>query len=99
MLAILLPLALWDKRGIIVGVLAFIVYGGVFLVAAFDHRRTTAWSRRHFGLDSALIVPLAFLALAYLTDLALVVCLALAFAAGAVQVPVALSRRSGGTTA
>jgi hypothetical protein len=69
------------------------------VVAAFDHRRTTAWSRRHVGRDAAFVVPLMFLALAYLTDLALVVCLVIAFVAGAVLVPVALRRRSGSTTA
>lgn len=98
-LAILLPVALWDKRGAIVGVIALVVYGGVLLIATFNHSRTMTWSRRHVALDAALIVPLVFLALAYLTDLALATCVALALASGVVLVPVALWRRDRNATA
>jgi hypothetical protein len=94
-LAIVLPLALWDKRGAVVGLVALVVYGGILLVATFDHRRTMAWSSRHVALDAALIVPLTFLALAYLSDLPLGVCVAIGVVAGAVLVPVALWRHGG----
>lgn len=92
-LAILLPAALWDERGALVGIVAFLVYGGVFLVAAFKHDDLLAWSRRHPALDSLIIVPLAFLALAYLTDLGSGLCAAISAAAGLILVSVAGWRR------
>lgn len=98
-MAVALPLALWDKRGALVGVLAFLVYGGVFLTAAFNHGASLAWSRRHVALDGAFIVPIAFLALAYLTTLSLWLCALIALAAGAVLVSVAVWRRGDDQTA
>lgn len=92
-LAILLPVALWDKRGAAVGIVALFVYGGVSLLAAFKHDDVLAWSRRHPALDSLMIVPLAFLALAYLTDLGLGLCAAISVAAGLMLVSVAGWRR------
>ena len=92
-LAVLLPLALWDERGAAVGVAAFIVYGGLFLVGAFNPKAIDQWGRRHAVLDAALIVPLTFFAVAYLTDVALAVCAAIALAVGAVFVPFAMWRR------
>lgn len=97
-MAVLLPLALWDKRGAVVGVVAFVVYGGVLLAAAFNHSRSREWSRRHVFLDALLLVPLGFLALAHLTDLALGVCLLIALAGGLVLVPLAIRRRDNGST-
>lgn len=94
-LAVALPLALWDKRGPAVGIVALVVYGSVFLIAAFNHRRMRAWSRRHVALDSLLIVPLIFLMLALVTNLSLALCVAIAAAAGAVLVPFMVWRRLG----
>ena len=98
MAAVAGSLAVWEKRGAVVGVLAFLVYGGAFLMTAFNHRGTVAWSRRHVALDATLIVPLTFLALAYITTLSLWLCAVIGLAAGAVMVPVAVWRRGGTRT-
>jgi di/tricarboxylate transporter len=92
-LAVALPLALWDKRGAAVGVVAFLVYGGVFLVGTFNHSGLVAWSRRHVALDASLMAPFAFFALAYLTTLPLWLCVLIALAVGAMFVPFAVRRR------
>jgi hypothetical protein len=99
-LAIAVSLGLWDKRGAVVGAVALLVYGGIVLTAMFNHSGTLAWSRRHVALDASFVVPLTFLALAYLTALPLGVCVLIAAAMGAVLVAVAVWRarrqRSGG---
>ena len=92
-LAVVLPLGLWHRRSVEVGIVAAVVYGWIFLVAAFNHSAMLAWERRHVVLDSLLIVPVAFLGLAYLTSLSLWLCIAAAVGAGVVFVPVALWRR------
>lgn len=94
-LAVLLSLGLWDKRGAAVGIAALVVYGVIFLLVAFDHSGVMAWSRRHAVLDALTMVPLTFLALAYLTELALGACLGIALAAGMLLVVVALHKRGG----
>jgi hypothetical protein len=91
-LAVLLPVALWEKRGAVVGVVA-VVFGAGLLVATFAHNATRAWSRRHVALDASIVVPLTFLALAYGTALALWLCLLIALVAGVALVLVAVSRR------
>lgn len=92
-MTILLPVELGAKRGVLVGLLAFLVYGGVFAHGTFNHQRTLAWSRRHPAMDASLIIPLTFLGVAFLTSLSLWLCLLIAIAAGGVLIPVALRRR------
>jgi hypothetical protein len=73
-LPLLLAFGLAGKRGLAVGLFAALVYGLVGIGCAFNARRMAMWSRTHPVLDSAFIIPFAFLALAYLTNVALVLC-------------------------
>jgi hypothetical protein len=92
-LAVGLPIALWDRRGAAIGVLAFAVYGPLFLLGAFAPNRVAAPSRRHVALDAAIGIPLCFLAVAYVTDLALWACALIGVAIGALLIAVAVIRR------
>jgi hypothetical protein len=92
-LAFALPIALWDRRGPALGVFAFVVYLPICLGHALAPDRVRAWSQRHVVLDIALFVPIAFLAIAYLSHLAVWACALIALALGAVLVPVALRGR------
>lgn len=87
-LAVVLPLAVWDQRGAAVGVVAFVVWGGMLLFTAFGHGRVQVWTGRHPAIDAAFIVPLTFLALAYLTSLPLAACAAIGVGAGLIFVPI-----------
>lgn len=93
-LPVLMLVALWHKRGAAVGIVAFLFYAGVMIGATFRPDRVAAWSRRHVVLDALVILPLAFLALAYLTTWSLAACALVAMAAGAVVVPLAVRRPS-----
>lgn len=96
-LTVLLPLGLWDKRGATVGIVAVVVYGGMLLLVAFNYSGTIAWSRRHVVLDALVAIPLAFFALAYLTELALPACMGIAVAVGLLLVAVAVRRHRDGS--
>lgn len=90
--AILLPLYVWEVRGAVVGAVAFNVFG-VMLVTTFKHKRALAWSRRHPALDASFFVPLTFIASAVNTTLALWWCVLVALGAGALLVTVGAWRR------
>jgi len=92
LLAVVVGVGLWEMRGAVVGILALLVYGGVFLAPAFNLDTGAARRRGQIALDAALIAPLTFLALAYVTHLPLAGCIAAGLAAGAVFVPLALWR-------
>jgi hypothetical protein len=92
-LAVVMPLALWEKRGLAIGAVALLVYGTVFLAFAFNRRAVVEWSRQHVALDAFLIVPLTFLGLAYLTELRLALCIAIALMTTLALVPLAVWRR------
>ncbi len=80
-MAIGLPMALAAKRGWLVGVVAAVVFGAL-AVGAFRWDRLKSWSAEHPVLDSALFGPLLFLALAYITNLSTLGCVAIAAAGG-----------------
>lgn len=86
--AVVVPLALWERRGLALGVLAAGFYAAVFLSAALSHGSMVAWSRRHVVLDRLLIGPLVFFGLACLTSLSLLICGIAAVSAGVVLVAV-----------
>ena len=90
---IVIPVALWDKRGPALALAALLVFGWIFLASAFNHPATLAWSRQHVVLDGLLIVPLLFLALAMLTSLSLGICAAVAAAIAVTYAPVTVWRR------
>ncbi|GAA3791402.1 hypothetical protein GCM10022226_07990 [Sphaerisporangium flaviroseum] len=79
-IAVLLAFAITEKRGIVLGVLAGVVYGSL-AVAGLALDRVSAWSKAHPVLDSIIMPPLLFFALAYLTPLSLIICLAITAAA------------------
>jgi hypothetical protein len=82
-LAIALPVWLWDARGPIVGVVALLVYTPLLLVGAFAHERLLAWSTRSrsderwflWPLTTSPLLVLTFLALAAITTWPLGRCL------------------------
>ncbi len=74
------------KRGLVVGIISGVVYGSIALSTAAAWQRATAWSKQHPLLDSLIIVPLLFLAVANLTTLSLGLCLGIAAVAGALLV-------------
>ncbi|MGW4644622.1 hypothetical protein ACWEN6_39360 [Sphaerisporangium sp. NPDC004334] len=76
-----LAISLAEKHGLAVGVLAAVVYGALTFVPLF-FEEVTAWSRAHPVLDGLVLVPLVFLALAYLTPLSLAMCAAVTAACG-----------------
>jgi len=85
--------AMWDRRGAVAGLVALVVYGAGFAVATLQHGRVVDWSRKHPLLDTLLLIPAGFLALAYLTRLELVWCALVGVALWAVLLPVVLSLR------
>jgi hypothetical protein len=77
-----LAAALFVKRGAVVGTAAAVVYGGIGLSTPLAWQRTANWSKRHRLLDSLLIIPLLFFAIAYITKLSTGICLLIALPAG-----------------
>ncbi|MFC6085095.1 hypothetical protein [Sphaerisporangium aureirubrum] len=71
-----LAVALTEKHSLAVGVLAAVVYGTLALVPLFSVQ-VRSWSKAHPVLDSLVLIPLIFLALAYLTPLSLPLCAAI----------------------
>lgn len=81
------------RRGWSMSVLALAVYGFVFLTVAFDYDGTVARSRRAPVRDSLLVMPLAFLALAYITSIDLWFCAVVSAALWVALLPLVLRRR------
>jgi hypothetical protein len=67
--------ALTKRRGWELGVVAAIVYGGLAISMALSPGGVVAWSRAHPKLDGAMLGPVTFLAMAYLTRLSVWWCL------------------------
>ena len=95
LLAIAVPIWLGSERGVVVGLIAGVVYGALFVLAAFRHAELVAWSRAHPYLDLLWLPPLAFVACAGLSDWPPWVCVAVALGGSAVvaALVVALRRR------
>ena len=81
------------KRGVVVGVVAAVVYGALTLSLLLAWERVAAWSKRHPLLDGLIIVPLLFLAVAYCTKLSIAICVVIALVGGLFLVPLTLLRR------
>ena len=71
-----------------VGILAFFVYGAVFLAPVLERRGFVAWSQRHVVLDGLLLAPLLFLVIALATSLSLGLSIAIAIVATLVLMPI-----------
>lgn len=81
---ILLSVDLAFKRGPVVGAMAAVVYGAMALSVIFAWDHMVAWPRRHPHLDNLLFFPLAFLALALITNLVAYLCALIALGLGLV---------------
>ena len=79
-LVVLLAFGLASKRGAAVGVAAGVVYALLFVPMLLSSSAVIGWSRRHPGLDGAILGPLVFLCLAYITSWPLWVCLVIGVA-------------------
>jgi hypothetical protein len=80
-IAVSMAFFLTEKHGIVIGVLAGLVYGALGIVP-LAMNRVSSWSKAHPLLDSLIFLPLLFFALAYLTPLSLILCLVITTAAG-----------------
>lgn len=81
------------ERGPWFGVLALLVYAGIFGVSVLVPRHYESWVHRHRELDTALFGPLLFLALGFITPLALPWCAAIAVAGAAALIALGHRRR------
>lgn len=84
--------AMWVKRGAVVGIIAVLAYGFIALYGLLGFP-ATAWSKRHPLLDNLLMVPLLFLAVAYLTNLSTGMCMLIAALASAPLIGLSAVRR------
>ena len=92
LVAAVLTVAVWERRGTVAGVVALAT--GLILVAiVFRYTETFAWSRRHPGLDSLLFAPLIFILIVYVFDVSLAFAAVVVAATYAVLLPV-FRRRS-----
>lgn len=89
-----MTIAVWDRRGAVAGLVALAVYGVVFAVIAVKQEAVSRWSKTHPVLDSALIAPLAFLALANVTGLAVVTCALISLGVWLLVLPLVHRRRA-----
>jgi hypothetical protein len=65
-----------QRRGWVVGGVAALAYGGIGLAVAITSGGTVRWSKAHPKADNAVLGPLVFLTLAYLTRISVWWCLA-----------------------
>lgn len=68
------------KRGVLVGVVAAVVYGLLTIPVAVSPQTIISWSRQHPVLDGSVLGPLVFLMLAYITSWPLWVCVTVGLA-------------------
>ncbi len=87
------------KRGIAVGIVAAVVYGHLALLALLRWERMKIWSKHHPVLDSLLVVPLIFLAVAYISKIPTLICLLIAIPGGLLFIGINWARRSRRTSA
>jgi hypothetical protein len=91
--AVQVTVELYDRRGFAVAVVGALVWGSIIVSVVRGLGRVSAWSRAHPVADSALVVPLTFVALAYLTRLGLGWCALIAVALWLVVVVLGRWRR------
>ena len=92
-------IAVWERRGAAVGVVALLIYGVILATAAGRQDAALRWAQAHPVLDTLLMAPLAFVAAAYATDLSLAACAAVGAGAWVLLALVTLRRRAGARTA
>ncbi len=74
--------AYFFKRGIVVGVIAAVIYGYLALAALLRWDWMMGWSKRHPTLDRFLFIPLLFLVVAYISKLPTLICALIAVLGG-----------------
>jgi hypothetical protein len=75
-------LGLFGRRELVVAVAALLFYGGSGISVLFFWESTLGWFRIHAFADRLLFIPLLFLALAYVTTIPSVICLAISVCVG-----------------
>ncbi len=83
-----------DRRGWVLGSLAFLLYGSVTGVVALSFPAVRRWSAEHVVLDSLLFVPLLFFGLLLIPALSWWAAALIALGIGAVVVPWMVRRRA-----
>ncbi|MEV0390183.1 hypothetical protein [Nonomuraea sp. NPDC050643] len=76
--AVLITIGMYDKRGVVMAVIAAITYGTLAAISWLPPERLTRWSRAHPVIDGLFFAPLLFAGLAYLTSLSPAICLVIA---------------------
>ena len=92
-LAVATPVWLGDERGVVVGLVAAVVFGPLFVLGAFRRRELIAWSQAHPNLDLLWPPAIFFLAFAGWSDWPLWVCGAAALGGGVAMAAVAVVGR------
>ncbi len=82
------------RRGWVLGLLAFLVYGSLLGVAALSFARLRQWSARHVVMDSLVFLPLAFFALLLIPTLQWWGAVLISLVAGMIFVPFAVRRQN-----
>ncbi|WP_146103683.1 hypothetical protein [Nonomuraea solani] len=76
--AVLITIGMYDRRGVVMAIVAAITYGTLAALSWLPAERLTRWSREHPMIDGLFFAPLLFAGLAYLTSLSLLICLVIA---------------------
>jgi uncharacterized membrane protein (DUF2068 family) len=93
-LAALMGSAMADRRGWVLGLLVFLIYGSLLAVTALSFGRLRRWSARHVVLDALAFIPLTFFALLLIPVLPWWGAALISLAAGMIFVPFAVRRRT-----
>jgi predicted MFS family arabinose efflux permease len=83
-----------ERRGLVLGLLAFMTYGFVMGATALFPSRMRRWSAHHIVADASFFVPLLFFALLLIAALPWWGAAVIALAVGAVLVPIVVRRRT-----
>jgi hypothetical protein len=94
MLAAFFAQAIADRRGWVLGVVAFLVYGSVFGAVSLSVDAVRRWSARHVALDAALFVPFSFGPLLLIPALSWWAAAMISVAAGTLFVPFVVHRHA-----
>nr|WP_296076607.1 hypothetical protein [uncultured Actinoplanes sp.] len=94
LLALLISSTIAERRGWILGSLAFLMYASLAGAGALSFSGLRRWSADHVVLDAMLFVPLCFFALLLIPALPWWAATLIALALGVVVVPLMVRRRT-----
>jgi uncharacterized membrane protein (DUF2068 family) len=92
--AFLMSSTIADRRGWVLGSLAFLMYGSLAGAGALSFSGLRRWSADHVVLDALLLVPLSFFALLMIPALPWWAAASIALAIGVLVVPLMVRRRT-----